>query len=152
RLAAPRGRNRRLDLGADVCCLAADERRDRHHDGQGLFRARCRGDLPDIHRPRPAPAENTGSIGSMTIFLLFGALLALVGFGFPVLLAIGLTSAAGIFLMPGVSFALFAQRTFAMLDSSSLLALPYFILAGALMSKGGLSRALVTFAQTLVGH
>lgn len=88
----------------------------------------------------------------MTIFLLFGALLALVGFGFPVLLAIGLTSAAGIFLMPGVNFALFAQRTFAMLDSFSLLALPYFILAGALMSKGGLSRALVTFAQTLVGH
>lgn len=88
----------------------------------------------------------------MTIILLFGALLSLVGLGFPVLLAIGLTSAAGILFMPGVNFALFAQRTFAMLDSFSLLALPYFILAGALMSKGGLSQALVTFAQTLVGH
>lgn len=88
----------------------------------------------------------------MTLILLFGGLLMLVMLGFPVLLAIGLTSAAGIFVLPGVNFALFAQRTFAMIDSFSLLALPYFILAGALMAKGGLSRALVGFAQTMVGH
>ncbi|MBB4266607.1 TRAP transporter large permease [Roseospira visakhapatnamensis] len=88
----------------------------------------------------------------MTLILLFGGLLLLVLLGFPVLLAIGLTSAAGILALPGVNFALFAQRTFAMIDSFSLLALPYFILAGALMAKGGLARALVRFAQTMVGH
>ncbi|MBB4124331.1 TRAP transporter large permease [Martelella radicis] len=88
----------------------------------------------------------------MTLILLFGGLLTLVLLGFPVLLSIGLTSAAGILVLPGVNFGLFAQRTFAMIDSFSLLALPYFILAGALMAQGGLSRALVGFAQTLVGH
>jgi len=88
----------------------------------------------------------------MTLILLFGGLLLLVLLGFPVLLAIGLTSAAGILALPGVNFALFTQRTFAMIDSFSLLALPYFILAGALMAKGGLARALVRFAQTMVGH
>ncbi|PLW75427.1 TRAP transporter large permease [Cohaesibacter celericrescens] len=88
----------------------------------------------------------------MTLILLFGGLLTFVLLGFPVILAIGLTSAVGIMVLPGVNFGLFAQRTFAMIDSFSLLALPYFILAGALMAKGGLSRALVNFAQTLVGH
>ncbi|MCO5066577.1 MAG: TRAP transporter large permease [Rhizobiaceae bacterium] len=88
----------------------------------------------------------------MTLIALLILLLILVGVGFPVLLSIGLTSAAGILLIPGVNFAIFAQRTFAMVDSFSLLALPYFILAGAFMSRGGLSQALVKFAQTLVGH
>jgi tripartite ATP-independent transporter DctM subunit len=37
-------------------------------------------------------------------------------------------------------------------DSFSLLALPYFILAGELMVRGGMSRRLVEFAETLVGH
>lgn len=88
----------------------------------------------------------------MTLFLLFCGLLAFILLGFPVLLAIGLTSAAGILSLPGINVGLFVQRTFAMIDSFSLLALPYFILAGALMAKGGLSKALVEFAQTLVGH
>lgn len=88
----------------------------------------------------------------MTLVILIVVLLSLVGIGFPVLVSIGLTSALGIWIIPGVNFAIFAQRTFAMLDSFSLLALPYFILAGAFMSKGGLSHALVSFAQKLVGH
>ena len=88
----------------------------------------------------------------MTLILLFGALLGMILLGLPVIVAIALTSAAGIASLPGVNFALFVQRTFAMIDSFSLLALPYFILAGALMSKGGLSKALVEFAQRIVGH
>lgn len=88
----------------------------------------------------------------MSLIPLFVVLLGLVLFGFPVIVAIGLTSALGIALTPGVNFAIYAQRTFAMLDSFSLLALPYFILAGAFMAKGGLSHALVSFAQKLVGH
>ena len=40
---------------------------------------------------------------------------------------------------------LFAQKMFAQLDSFTLLALPYFILAGAMMSAGGMSQQLVDF-------
>lgn len=88
----------------------------------------------------------------MTLLVLFAILLVFVALGLPILLAIGLVGLGGMFVAPGVNPALFAQRIFSILDSFSLLALPYFILAGAIMSKGGLARDLVRFAQALVGH
>ncbi|MEO7150930.1 MAG: TRAP transporter large permease, partial [Burkholderiaceae bacterium] len=47
---------------------------------------------------------------------------------------------------------LFAQKMYAQLDSFTLLALPYFILAGGLMSASGMSQQLVDFSRVLVGH
>ncbi|WP_209427968.1 TRAP transporter large permease [Pararhodobacter sp. SW119] len=88
----------------------------------------------------------------MTLLILFGVLLVAVAVGLPILLAIGLVGFSGMIAAPGVNPALFAQRIFSILDSFSLLALPYFILAGSIMSKGGLARGLVNFAQSLVGH
>ena len=88
----------------------------------------------------------------MTLLVLFVILLVGVALGLPILLAIGLVGFGGMVVAPGVNPALFAQRIFSILDSFSLLALPYFILAGAIMAKGGLARDLVTFAQALVGH
>ena len=88
----------------------------------------------------------------MMIITLFAGLLVVVLVGFPIILAIGATGLVGIMLVPALAPALFPQKMFAMMDSFSLLALPYFILAGAMMSEGGLSRILVNFAQTLVGH
>lgn len=41
---------------------------------------------------------------------------------------------------------------FAMLDNFSLLALPYFILAGELISRGGISKRLVECRGVAVGH
>ena len=88
----------------------------------------------------------------MTLILLFAGLLALIALGFPVLLAIGATAFGGILGTEGLVPALFPQKMLAMLDSFSLLALPYFILAGELMSRGGLSKKLVFFAEAVVGH
>jgi tripartite ATP-independent transporter DctM subunit len=88
----------------------------------------------------------------MTLILLFAALIALIAFGFPVLLAIGITALGGISLSENLTPAMMPQKMFAMLDSFSLLALPYFILAGELMARGGLSKKLVQFAETVVGH
>ena len=47
---------------------------------------------------------------------------------------------------------LFTQKMFGQINSFTLLALPYFILAGSIMSSGGISQRLVDFARTLVGH
>ena len=47
---------------------------------------------------------------------------------------------------------IFAQKRFAQLDSYTLLALPFFILAGVLMSAGGMSQQLVDFSRVLVGY
>ena len=83
---------------------------------------------------------------------LFIALLLLILLGIPVYLVIGIICLAGYFLVPDLALSLVPQKIFATTDSFSLLALPYFILAGELMAKGGMSRKLVSFAETLVGH
>ncbi|MBA7710207.1 hypothetical protein ES703_119143 [subsurface metagenome] len=72
--------------------------------------------------------------------------------GAPVLLAIGVVALLGILITPDLVPAMFPQKMFTMLDSFSLLAMPYFILAGELMARGGLSRKMVQFGETVVGH
>jgi tripartite ATP-independent transporter DctM subunit len=88
----------------------------------------------------------------MTIAILLVFLLALILIGFPVILAIAVATLGGILSDPSLVLAMFAHKMFATLDSFALLAMPYFILAGALMSRGGISKELVEFAETLVGH
>ena len=83
---------------------------------------------------------------------LFVLLLVLITLGVPILLVMGAVGLAGIMLTPNLVPALFPQKMFAMLDNFSLLALPYFILAGELISAGGISKKLVEFAETVVGH
>jgi len=86
------------------------------------------------------------------LIVLFTLLLALITLGVPILLVMGIVGLAGILETPGLVPALFPQKMFAMLDNFSLLALPYFILAGELVSAGGISKRLVEFAATVVGH
>ena len=83
---------------------------------------------------------------------VFVLLLALIALGVPILLVMGIVGFAGIVLTPELVPALFPQKIFAMLDNFSLLALPYFILAGELISAGGISTRLVKFSETLVNH
>ncbi len=83
---------------------------------------------------------------------LIGLLLVAIIFGIPVILSVALVGFVGIYAVDGLVLALFPQKMFGQINSFTLLALPYFILAGSLMSKGGISTHLVTFARTLVGH
>ncbi len=86
------------------------------------------------------------------LIALFALLLALITIGVPILLVMGIVGLSGILIEPGLVPALFPQKMFAMLDNFSLLALPYFILAGELVSAGGISKRLVEFAEAVVGH
>jgi tripartite ATP-independent transporter DctM subunit len=88
----------------------------------------------------------------MNLGLLFVGLLVLIFIGVPVILSMGLVGLVAILSTPDLQLALFPQKMFTTLDSYSLLALPFFILAGELMTAGGISRRLVGFAETLVGH
>ena len=83
---------------------------------------------------------------------LFVTLLLLIFLSVPVVVAIGVVALGGILLLPELAPVEFPRKMFAAVDSFSLLALPYFILAGELMVRGGMSRKLVEFAETLVGH
>jgi tripartite ATP-independent transporter DctM subunit len=86
------------------------------------------------------------------IWVMLGLLLATMLIGIPILLCIALVGFIGIAAEPGIVLPLFAQKTYAQLDSYTLLALPFFILAGSLMSAGGMSQQLVEFSRVLVGH
>ena len=86
------------------------------------------------------------------IVVLLALLFVSILLGLPILLAVALTGFIGIAATPDLVLALFPQKMFAQVNSFTLLALPYFILAGSLMSRGGISRRLVDFARLLVGH
>lgn len=86
------------------------------------------------------------------IWILFALMLGTMLAGVPILLSIALVGYVGIAAVPDLVLPLFAQKMFAQLDSFTLLALPYFILAGGLMSAGGMSQQLVDFSRVLVGH
>ena len=86
------------------------------------------------------------------ITFLLTSLLGVMLIGIPILLSIALIGFVGMAMLPDVVMPLFAQKMFAQLDSFTLLAMPYFILAGSIMTAGGISRQLVDFARALVGH
>jgi len=86
------------------------------------------------------------------LVLLFVLVTILMVVGMPVALAMGLSALVVVLLKGETSPMVLAQRMFVGVDSLPLLAIPYFILAGALMEAGGISVRLIRFASTLVGH
>src|SRR5690554_1958520 len=89
----------------------------------------------------------------MSLAILLGTFFALLAAGLPIAFALGLASLAYMILfMPGVSLTIIPQHIFAGADSFTLTAIPFFVLMGELMNAGGISRRLVDFARTLVGH
>lgn len=71
--------------------------------------------------------------------------------GMPITFSLGVASLLGL-IITKVPLLLVVQRLWTAVDTFSLVAVPLFILAGDLMSNGGISRRLVNFAQALVGH
>lgn len=89
----------------------------------------------------------------MEIFILAVSFIILVGIRVPVAWSIGIASLITLLFsidsLPAV--ATIAQRMVTGLDSFSLLAIPFFILAGHLMNSGGIAKRLIVFAKSLVG-
>lgn len=84
-------------------------------------------------------------------FLVLGGFLVLFLMGFPVVLAIILPAVVYL-LAHNQPLDMIAQRLQYSLDSYPLLAVPVFILVGNLMNATGVTRALFSFANTLVGR
>ncbi len=86
----------------------------------------------------------------MTI-LIFFILIMLFLLSVPIAFSIGLTTIiAAVFT--SVPLIRLPQSMFASLDSYTLMALPFFILAGKIMELGGISQKLVQFANSFLGH
>jgi len=84
----------------------------------------------------------------MTIFFI--VLFVCLFLSIPVALSLALPSMIVLF-QQGTPFSIVGQKLFGSLDSTALLAIPFFILAGNMMSTGGISKRLVNFCNTLVG-
>lgn len=83
------------------------------------------------------------------LFLTFAVLLAA---GVPVAFSIGVSALLVIVLEPSLSLPVMITKTFAGMDSFPMMAIPFFILAGEIMSRSGLTDRIVAFASSLVGH
>lgn len=83
--------------------------------------------------------------------LLFSVFLIGVILGVPIAFSIGI-AAVTVLIKGDVNLLIIIQRMFAATDSFPLIAVPFFILAGDLLSRGAVSQRLVTFAESLVGR
>lgn len=90
----------------------------------------------------------------MNGIILFGSFAILLIIGVPIALSLGVATATTIIASPDitVSVAVIAQRIFAGLESTSIMAIAFFVLAGNIMTKGGISRRLVEFSNSIVGN
>ncbi len=86
----------------------------------------------------------------MDAFILLGSFLFLMIIGMPVAYALGLAAVIGAWWIDIPLDALMIQIA-AGVNKFSLLAIPFFVLAGAIMAEGGMARRLVAFAGVLVG-
>lgn len=88
----------------------------------------------------------------MILLILFGILVLLLTFSIPIGIALGLATTIAFMIDGGLSTTIIAQNAFASLDSFPLMAIPFFILAGNLMSYGGVSKRLLEFADAVIGR
>ncbi len=72
--------------------------------------------------------------------------------GFPFAFAIGISATVALIYEPTLPMVIIPQRMFVQIDSFPLMAIPFYILAGEIMERGGISVRLVNFANSLVGH
>ncbi|WP_137903856.1 TRAP transporter large permease [Enterobacter sp. 2VL] len=86
----------------------------------------------------------------MDAFVLLFTLAILLALGMPVAFAVGLSTVAGALWIDLPLEALMIQITSGV-NKFTLLAIPFFILAGAIMAEGGIARRLVNFAYVFVG-
>src|SRR5918992_2291532 len=88
----------------------------------------------------------------MTLLLMLVGLFAMIAIGVPIAIAlaaiavIAIVVTQGVDMLPNVALVMFSGAT-----SFPLLAIPLFILAGAIMNASGISRRLIAFASALLG-
>ncbi|WP_369283319.1 TRAP transporter large permease [Oscillibacter sp. GMB15532] len=87
----------------------------------------------------------------MNIALLFGVFFVLVMLSVPIGVSLGVATSLTIVLTSNIGPIMVAQKAFTGLDSFTLIAIPFFMLAGNLMALGGIARRIVNMADAAVG-
>ena len=85
---------------------------------------------------------------SAVLFISFFIFLIL---GVPIAICLGLSSVCAI-IYSGTSLTIVATNMYAGISKFLLLAIPFFVLSGNIMAKAGISKRLIDFVDTCVGH
>lgn len=88
----------------------------------------------------------------MSAAIIFGLLIALMLTGMPISIALGTTVLLFLFTMTTVPIESVGLKLFTGLDNFSIMAIPFFILAGTFLTHGGVARRMIRFTTSLVGH
>jgi C4-dicarboxylate transporter, DctM subunit len=88
----------------------------------------------------------------MTTALLFILLFVFMFLGMPIAIALGLSSVLAIIWVGHDSLASLSLKLYETSEQFTLMAIPFFILAGAFMTTGGVARRMIRFANACVGH
>ena len=90
---------------------------------------------------------------SLVLIVLIVSFVALLAVNVPVAFAIGISTMLGMLATGELpAFLLVAQRMATGIDNFTLLAIPFFILAGLLMGQGGIAQRLIDLAEVVVGR
>lgn len=88
----------------------------------------------------------------MNTLFLFASLFFFMAIGMPIAICLGLSSLLTIAFFAHDSLASLSIKLYETSEHYTLLSIPFFILAGALMSTGGVARRMIDFAIAAVGH
>ncbi|HEX9323504.1 MAG TPA: TRAP transporter large permease subunit [Xanthobacteraceae bacterium] len=88
----------------------------------------------------------------MTTAFLFLVLFVFLFLGTPIAMSLGLASLLTIFLFANDSMASLSLKFFQTMEQFTLLAIPFFILAGNFLTTGGVAKRMISFAVAAVGH
>ncbi len=88
----------------------------------------------------------------MSTPFLFASLFLFMALGMPVAISLGLSSILMILLFTDDSLASLSIKLYETSEHITLMSIPFFILAGTMMSTGGVAKRMVRFAIAAVGH
>ncbi len=87
-------------------------------------------------------------IAVITTFVVLALMLVL---GFHIAIAMSVAVLSGLWV-GDLPYLIFTQKLYNTFDSFPLLAVPFFVMAGAIMPRGSISESLINFSKSLVGH
>src|SRR5437016_13214863 len=88
----------------------------------------------------------------MSSVIIFGLLIALMLTGLPLSIALGMTVLTFIYTMTNVPTESVALKLFTGIYNFEIMAIPFFILAGNILTHGGVARRMINYATSMVGH
>ncbi len=88
----------------------------------------------------------------MTLLVFLAALIGGILIGLPICFSLLFSGVCMMLFLNGFNSQILSQNLFSGADSFSMMAVPFFVLAGEFMNRGGITKRIVNFANAMVGH